>query len=261
MSTDLLSSSTEQYPSTVDAPANGDPRTPASVDTPMQSLTNGIVWLRAREEAGLGQVAPIGGSSPIALSVDAVSDTFTCAGHGLSVGDFVQFFAVGGGSLPSPLTSDRLYKVSSVAANTFEIGVNITSAGSGSFYVMKRTSYLHYGPSMKRPVVKLTDASQTIGWDDGDIFACASPGAARTIEVRDGSASNPFPQDGMEIEISRNASGAFAITVTTEAGGTLCTLPSAARATVVIRYTDINDGTGYAWRIVGGFGYTAGADA
>lgn len=149
MSTDVLSSATEQFPSTVAAPAGGDARTSASVRTPMQSLINGVLWLRRRLEEVVGKFLPLGGLFPVAASVG--SSTFTIAGHGLSANDPVLVMSVGG-AVPSPLVAGTTYYAVTVATDTFQVAatsgggaITLTDNGTGSIYVAKRVSPNLYG--------------------------------------------------------------------------------------------------------------------
>ncbi|HEY8924515.1 MAG TPA: hypothetical protein VIU64_09045 [Polyangia bacterium] len=146
MATDISSSSTESYDSTVNAPATGDARTSASVRTPMQNIVNRARWLRARAEDRLDKFLPLGGLFPVAASV--ATSTFTIAGHGLNANDPVRVMSVGG-SAPSPLVVDTTYYVvgGSLTSNTFQVSatvgggaVTLTDNGSGAIYVAKRVT-------------------------------------------------------------------------------------------------------------------------
>lgn len=150
MATDVSSSSTESYDSTVNAPAAGDPRTSASVRNPLQNVVNRARWLRARAEDRLDKFLPLGGLSPVAASV--ASSTFTISGHGLNANDPVRVMSVGG-NVPSPLAADTTYFVvgGSLTSNTFQVSltsggsaVTLTDVGSGTIYVAKRVTAKFY---------------------------------------------------------------------------------------------------------------------
>lgn len=148
MSTDISSSSTESYDSTVSAPATGDPRTSASVRTPMQSIVNRIRFGFARLQEIYGTFLPIGSVFPVAASVSG--NTFTIAGHGLSTNDPFRVLSVGG-SVPAPLVAGTTYFAGSVTSNTFTAlsssggsVVTLTNTGSGTIYVAKRGAVSFY---------------------------------------------------------------------------------------------------------------------
>lgn len=71
----------------------------------------------------------------------ASNDTFTVTGHGLSVGDRIQFCDAAGGTLPAPVVKQQDYWVESVpTADTFTISatdggalLDLTADGSGSY--------------------------------------------------------------------------------------------------------------------------------
>ena len=148
MSTDISSSSQESYDSTVNAPATADPRTSASVRTPMQSIVNRIRFGFARLQELYGAFLPIGSLFPVAASVSG--NVFTIAGHGLSTNDPFRVLSVGG-SVPAPLVAGTTYFAGSVTANTFTAlsssggsVVPLTNTGSGTIYVAKRGAVSFY---------------------------------------------------------------------------------------------------------------------
>lgn len=152
---DVLSTATDQFPSSVDAPAGGTPRTSASVRTPMQSITDGLLWLRTRLEELFGQFAPIGALFPSTITVNATSDTITLTGHGLNNSDQVRIVLVGSGSIPGGLAASTAYYVVNKTANTLQLSstdggaaIDITSTGSGSLYLVKIVVPEIYFPGM-----------------------------------------------------------------------------------------------------------------
>lgn len=145
MSTDVVSSATETHSATVDAPAAGDPRTSASVRTPLQQLTHRTRWLWARIESVLGKFAPISGVIPKTITgVDTAADKLTLAGHGLSSNDAVRLKTVAGGTVPGGLVEGDVYYVIPVDTDSFKLSAtsgpgaaeDITGALSGSVYVV-----------------------------------------------------------------------------------------------------------------------------
>lgn len=145
MPTDVSSSSTESYDSTVLAPATGDVRSSASVRNPLANIVNRVRFVFQRVQEIVGFFAPIGGLFPAALAVSG--STFTLAGHGLSANDPVRFWAIGSGAgLPSPLAIATTYYVvsSGLTSSTFQVSatsggsaITLTSSGSGSIYAAK----------------------------------------------------------------------------------------------------------------------------
>ena len=156
MSTDLVSVATETLDPTVLAPTAGDPRTSASVRTPMQNLTNRTRWLWARTQDVIGYFAPLGAVLPVAItSVDTSGDTLTLAAHGFSNGDPVVLVPAGGATLPAPFVVGVTYYAKSVTSTTFQLGatavgaaLDITTTGSGAFYAAKRTTANLYGVAL-----------------------------------------------------------------------------------------------------------------
>ncbi len=144
MPTDVETTSTEVLEPAISAPAAGDPRTSASVRTPLGQLTNRARWLWARVEEVIGKFAPIAGRIPKPLTgSDATADTLTLVGHGLSNNDPIAFVSVGGGLPPNPISLYTGYYAIVVDADTFKVSassgpgaaVNITGSLSGSVYV------------------------------------------------------------------------------------------------------------------------------
>ena len=151
MPTDVETTSTELLEPAISAPAGGDPRTSASVRTPLGQLTNRARWLWARVESIAGKFAPIAGRIPKAITgADATADTLTLVGHGLSNNDPVYLLSVNGGTAPNPLSHNTLYFVIVVDADTIKLSsssgpgaaVNLTGSLSGSVYIVKIASPL-----------------------------------------------------------------------------------------------------------------------
>jgi hypothetical protein len=289
MATDISSSSTESFDATVNAPAGGDPRTSASVRTPMQNIVNRIRFAWARLQEVVGSFLPLSSLYPIALSVSG--STITLSGHGLSANDPVRVWSIGG-SVPSPLAQFTTYYVvgGSLTTNTFQVSttpgggaVTLTTTGSGAIYGAKLTAstvgqiisnlltgnntwsgtnafsgVLSWQRHNGRPTVKITAAGQIIDTSMGDTFACSAPSVNQTLLLRDAvSGGSPQPSEGEEITISRPSSGAHVIEIMNGGGvNIIADLPSSTRSTVTVRYMDLNDGNGLTWRIVGGFGFT-----
>lgn len=73
---------------------------------------------------------------PLPFTVATSTDTITCKGHRLAVGDRIRV-ANTGGSLPGGMVADQNYGVSKITADTFQINkdsrpVDITSGGTGT---------------------------------------------------------------------------------------------------------------------------------
>lgn len=154
MATDVLSSSADSFPTSVDAPAAGNPRTSASVRGPLAQITNLGRWLRERLAAMQGSFLPLGGLFPVAATVDATADAFTITGHGLANNDPVEVWAIGAGaSLPGGLSAQTTYFVVNKTTDTFQVAatsggsaIDLTSTGSDVF-VSKRAAIYGYVPA------------------------------------------------------------------------------------------------------------------
>lgn len=73
------------------------------------------------------------------FTVNATTDVFTSAGHGLSNGDYIVMHTVVG-VLPTGLTAGTAYEVSDVTTDTFKlVGVNCTDTGTAPNYWDKPT--------------------------------------------------------------------------------------------------------------------------
>lgn len=111
------------------------------------------------------------------------------------------------------------------------------------------------------PTVKITAAGQTIDTGMGRVFACLAPTVDQTLVLRDAIlGGSPLPLEGDTMIFTRPATGAHVIQLLNGGGVSIvATLSSATRASLAIRYMDLNDGNGLTWRCVAGFGFTAGA--
>lgn len=162
MSVDIASSATETHDASILAPASGDPRTSASVRTPMQGIVNRTKWTWKRLQGVIGSFAPIAADAPVAVSaVDTSGETLTVTGHGLSNGDHVRLQGISSATAPGGLAFGTIYFVVGASANTVQLAattggsaINITSAGSGVFYLVKATDpdiYLPTGTLVATP--------------------------------------------------------------------------------------------------------------
>jgi hypothetical protein len=88
-------------------------------------------------------VGILGGSATankVITAVDAGTDTFTCANHGLSADDLIMVTVDAGGTIPAGVSATTLYYAVVASSNTFQLSttsgggsiVNVTSAGSGT---------------------------------------------------------------------------------------------------------------------------------
>ncbi|MEH1808506.1 hypothetical protein [Nostoc sp.] len=66
-------------------------------------------------------------------NVNTTSDRITITAHGFANGDKLVFTADALATLPGGITAGTVYTVSNVTTNDFQIGVNITDTGSGTF--------------------------------------------------------------------------------------------------------------------------------
>ncbi|WP_414755545.1 hypothetical protein [Anabaena sp. CCY 9910] len=65
--------------------------------------------------------------------VNATSDTITINSHGFANGDKLVFTPDALATLPGGINTGTIYTVASATTNTFQIGVDITNTGSGTF--------------------------------------------------------------------------------------------------------------------------------
>lgn len=129
---------TESYPSTVQGPAGGDPRTAKSVRSMGSPLASRSRWLRARLEELTGVYVP-------ASAVDDAADTFTSAAHPFSDDDPMRVVSVGG-SIPGGLTLGAIVYAKVVDADTMQVkattgavaALDLTTAGSGAIYLVRQ---------------------------------------------------------------------------------------------------------------------------
>lgn len=144
---------TEQLVATVQGPAAGDSRTASSVRSMGTPLASRTKWLWKRLQEVVGTFAPLGVDAPVAIeSVDTTADTITLSGHGFSNTDAIVFVPATSAVLPSPLVAGTTYYARDVATDTFKVAatsggaaINLTTAGSGSFYVALRVTPKLYG--------------------------------------------------------------------------------------------------------------------
>ncbi|MBW4421769.1 MAG: hypothetical protein KME13_21545 [Myxacorys californica WJT36-NPBG1] len=74
-------------------------------------------------------------------SVNAATNVITATAHGLINGNEVIFSVQGGSTLPTGVAANTIYKVMSVATDSFQIStdgvtaIDITSTGAGTFYL------------------------------------------------------------------------------------------------------------------------------
>lgn len=128
---------------TMAAASGGDRASSADVDlTVGAGETARYIVLYDAASAGNAQVKmPIGNDGFRQASI--ISDTFQCAGHGLSNGQKVVVFGSEGGAVPTGLTEgDTVYFVVSAATNTFQLsatsgGAAITGITNGKVRVSK----------------------------------------------------------------------------------------------------------------------------
>lgn len=66
-------------------------------------------------------------------NVNAVTNKITITSHGFSNGDKLVFTADSLATLPGGITAGTVYTVNNATINDFEIGVDITNTGSGTF--------------------------------------------------------------------------------------------------------------------------------
>jgi hypothetical protein len=143
MPTDISTTAADSFNAVVTAPANGDPRTSASVSVMGQALTNRSLWNWKRVQAMLGKYAPVSTDLPIAVeNVDLATDTITLTAHGFANGDQVRFD--GSGTAPLPAVIGTMYYVVGATSNTFQLALtlggavlNLTGALVGRVYAIK----------------------------------------------------------------------------------------------------------------------------
>lgn len=152
----------------VAGPAKGDPATPEAIRAMGSGLSKRTRWLWARMQDLIGTFAPTSGSFPLPVSVSASTDTFTLAGHGLTLNDKLVFVPTGGSVCPAPIVFGTIYYARDVATDTFKIAsvsggaaIDITSAGLGTVYVAKATT-----PLMSA-YVKSVDLASQVGLASG----------------------------------------------------------------------------------------------
>lgn len=122
-------------------PAAGDPRTAASVRTPLGQLADRSKWLKMLSDRIWGAELQIIGRSGNVLEITA---------HGLPSNTPVRVFATSGGTIPAPLVADTVYYVRVVDANHIELSatsgpgaaITLTADGSGDQWASSVPSWI-----------------------------------------------------------------------------------------------------------------------
>lgn len=104
------------------APASGlgPTNTAETFDVPAGTYTWLGLWTALSAGTFLG-AAPLGGKQLKSVTVDANTDTFTNAGHGLITNDHVIIFDVLQTGLPTGFTEGTTYHVIGATTNTFQL--------------------------------------------------------------------------------------------------------------------------------------------
>ena len=128
----------ESFPTAVQGPAGGDPRTATSVRAMGSPLAKRTYWTWRR-------VQELIGSYKAATAIDAGADTITIPAHGISDQAPIAFRAIdvgGGASLPTGLTVMRYAKY--IDADTIKVSataggaaLDLVDTGTGDIYVVK----------------------------------------------------------------------------------------------------------------------------
>lgn len=134
-------SETQDFTTTVQGPAGGDPRTAQSVramGTPLASRTK---WLRGQQDKVFGTFQKV-------ESVSAAGDTLTLTAHGLVNNNVVHVASVGG-AVPSPLFANFALYVIKIDDDTIKLAltsgggaIDLTDAGTGDIYVFRAAASL-----------------------------------------------------------------------------------------------------------------------
>lgn len=126
----------ESYPTTVQGPAGGDPRTAKSVRSMGSPLASRTKWLRARLEELTGQFV-------LCSAVSAAADTFTAEGHPFSEDDPMRVVSVGG-ALPGNITAGAIVYAAVIDSDTIKAkstsggsAIDLSTAGSGDIYLVR----------------------------------------------------------------------------------------------------------------------------
>lgn len=150
-------------------PAAGDPRTAASVRTPLGQLADRSKWLKMLSDRIWGAELQIIGRSGNVLEITA---------HGLPSNTSVRVFATSGGTIPAPLVVDTVYYVRVVDANHIELSatsgpgaaITLTADGSGDQWASSVPSWITstlvndatYGTGTLKDLVVWKAGAQTI---------------------------------------------------------------------------------------------------
>ena len=122
-------SETVTFPTVVNGPAAGDPRTAASVTSMGSGLNQRIRFLLWMQERLLGQVAPVGGIPTPIGSMNLTTGIITLSSHNFAQNDPIRFFVgPSGGSFPANAGEVDIMYVNVIDGSTF--GVAATSGGS-----------------------------------------------------------------------------------------------------------------------------------
>jgi hypothetical protein len=160
-----------QWVTSIIGPSAGDPRTAASVRTPLGQLASRTKWLR--HFTGL-----LFGSEQLVTGSSSGFDTLTVTGHGLASNTAVQIYAVDGGTLPAGLSAQTVYYVIATDADTIKLSltsgpgaaVDITGPLSGTVYVAAIQAWISsmlvadatYGAGQLKDLVVWLAGAQTV---------------------------------------------------------------------------------------------------
>lgn len=160
-----------QYIVSVIGPAAGDPRTAASVRTPLGQLASRTKWLRYFQQL-------LHGAELTVSAVDTSADKLTVTGHSLGANTAVGVFAANGGTLPGGLSADTVYYVDVVDADTIKLSassgpgaaVDLTAGFSGDVYIAAIPDWISsmlvanttYGAGKLKDLVMWLAGAQTI---------------------------------------------------------------------------------------------------
>lgn len=150
-------------------PAAGDPRTAASVRTPLGQLADRTKWLKRGYDALFGAEQQIIGRAGNILEITA---------HALPSNTAVTVFATSGGTLPAPLAANTVYYVRVVDADHIELSatsgpgaaITLTADGSGDQWLATTADWISslivsdvtYGSGAFKNLVVWLAGSQTV---------------------------------------------------------------------------------------------------
>lgn len=210
MPADIVNTALERYDPTVAVPVKGDSLTAASVRAPFRSIVNRTRWIWARIEEVIGKFTPM--SAVIPTSIEAVitaSNTIEITGHGLSDTDPVRILPIDDATLPDPLFATNVYYVVNATADTIKLAatsggsaIDLTTAGSGTLYLVKVTTPKVFLPATSASIAGRIDTVLAAKADlvsAGNVFAgsiyvtgpiTAAGGIATTLSNRGVLAAN-----------------------------------------------------------------------